>query len=63
MYSQKTFIKIAKMFGYSPIISTEKIFYLGTISGIKNILTFKERPQYQCEVSEKNTQKLLNKLK
>lgn len=63
MYKQKTFIKIAKTFDYTPIISTEKVFYLGKVSGLKNILTFKERPQYQCEVSEKNIQKLLNKIK
>jgi len=65
MYTQKTFIKIAKTYGYTPIPSNEKIFY-GLSGGkpkINNILTFKERPQYQCEVSQKNTQKILNILK
>jgi len=59
---QKTYIKIAKIFGYTPILSNEKVLY-GFFGGklkINNILTFRERPQYKCEVSQKNTQKVLN---
>lgn len=59
---QQTYIKIAKTYGFTPIISNEKVLY-GFFGGklkIKNILTFKEKPQYQCEVSQKNTQKVLN---
>ena len=65
MFTQKTFIKIAKTYSYTPIISNEKIIY-GLFGGklkINNFLTFKERPQYKCKVSQKNTQKLLNILK
>jgi len=59
---QKTYIKIAEMFAFTPIISNEKALY-GFFGGklrIKNILTFKEKPQYKCEVSQKNTQKVLD---
>ena len=59
MYTQKDFIKIAKTYGYTPILSNEKILYFSD-KCIKNVLTFKERPQYQCRVSQKNTQKILN---
>ena len=62
MYTQKTFIKIAKTFGYTPVLSNEKIMYLGKLK-INNILTFKEKPQFKCEISQKNTQKLLNILR
>jgi len=62
MFTQKTFVKIAKTYGYTPILSNEKIIYLGKLK-INNILTFKERPQYKCNVSQKNTQKLLNILR
>jgi len=62
MYTQKTFIKIAKTFGYTPVLSNEKIMYLGKLK-INNILTFKEKPQCKCEISQKNTQKLLNILR
>jgi len=65
MYTQKTFIKIAKTYGYTPVLSNEKIFY-GLFGGkikINNILTFKERPQCKCKVSQKDTQKLLNILR
>jgi len=62
MYTQKNFIKIAKTFGYTPVLSNEKIMYLDKLK-INNILTFKERPQCKCKVSQKNTQKLLNILR
>lgn len=59
---QKTYIFIAKTYGYTPIISNEKVLY-GFFGGKlkrNNILTFKEKSQYKCEVSQKNTQKVLN---
>jgi len=65
MYTQKAFIQIVKTFGYTPILSNEKILY-GLSGGklkIDNIITFKEKPQYKCKVSQKNTQKLLNILR
>jgi len=65
MFTQKTFIKIAKTFGYTPVLSNEKVLY-GFFGGklrIKNILTFKEKPQYKCEISQKNAKKLLDILK
>jgi len=62
IFTQKVFIQISKTYGYTPILSNEKILYFSD-KCIKNVLTFKEKPQYQCRVSQKNTQKLLNILR
>ena len=59
----KTFKQIAKTYGYTPMLSKEKVLY-GLSRGklrISNILTFREKPGIKCEVSQKNTEKILKR--